>query len=515
MIRLILLLLSFSLVACNSGYVKKDPALVSPTHGYVMVNMPREPGALVFKSAKGKQSYIPIDRNSDFSGIWLPEGDYELTSISTLLAPYKVKGLYPKVKIRAGKITDMGSLVNFPVGELKMVWLPVDLPDQQKKLEETLTEFQAYVDSTDVIRWTMDEVPEPVKGQVGQGSGALIQFLIEQEYLAMDSDLQADLLEVKDIEEFYTLAVRLLPPTWYFQPESDAQGNLYYATDLGHVRKRTPDAIWSGHGTGSQYPITALHQNNGILYAGDDNGALFESRDHGETWTKLLQLETRETIHDIDTVNDSLYIVADKFDKSNRMSTPERATRIYELNNGELKGVVREFRHSEIFSYRQIKAEVYGGTYFIGIHREIFEKLDIATGQWQSVDIPGMFNTYNLSPVDGTITLYTALGMAAKPYVSSDMGKTWSKPKAPDWNIEDVFFSEPGKGVAHSYSAMSRHKTLQEFDAKRNRWIEVAQAPEFCRYLAVDADHRARFCVAENNYIFGLKDGKWLVETIQ
>lgn len=514
LIRFFLLLLSFSLAACNSAYVKQDPQQVAPTHGLVMINLPREAGTLTFQSAKGKEFHLRHNKNSDFVSIWLPEGDYELSGIRTPLAPYKLEELYPKVKVRAGKITDMGSLVNFPVGQLKMVWLPIELPTGQAQVAKVAQELQAYIDPSDVIRWQVEQVPEPVKGRVGEGTGVLIQFLIEQEYLMMESDLQAELLKEKDISKFYELATRLLPPTWYFQPTTDELGNLYYGADLGYVKKRTTDAVWSTHVTGSQYPIIALHQQDGILYAGDDDGALFESRDQGDNWDKILQLDSHETIHDIDSVNDSLYIIADKFDKSKPMSSPKRATRIYEVKDGELLGAIKTFNYDG-WNRRTIKADVYDNTYIIAIERDILAKLDISSGQWKDLKSPGLFNTFNLSQIDGTITLYSAYGMGAKPYVSTDMGQNWSKPKAPEWNIEDVYFYEPRKAVAHSYGAFDKLITLQEYDAKNNRWVTVTEAPDICRYLLIDADYRARFCVAENNYILAFDGNQWVMETIQ
>lgn len=515
--RIMLFLIAVLLLSgCASTKPSQNPKELSSTHGYLFVNFPRYLGVLTLRNESGKKFTLDTDYNSEVGGLWLPEGVYSLDNISTFLGRNKLSG-YPPVDIKSGRITDMGSLINFPVGELKTLWLPIKLESANKLITNKAVELSQFISSEDPLSWRPTKLPKISDFDFGSPQmGGVVGLIVEGSMRNNAAQLQDQLTGASSITEFYDTAVKLLQPLKLSKPVRGAQNSLYFGLELGFIKKRSQSGAWSTTHVGSHYPIISLGKTQETILAGNSNGKLFESSDTGNSWRQISDIGEDQYIFDIEVINNEIFLLTGTpFNPVQRWG-PKLKLNVYVLNKNaaSMPKLIKAIEYESTYG-RPPVAEIFGNTYFIGIDSGNMEKYETKLGTWTPIDTPKDFTGFNISKKDNTITLFYAAGIFSKLYLSDDLGDTWAKISSPNYIIEDVHFYSLSDGYAYRTNMLLASNVIQKFNIKKNKWIDVSVAPDTCKYLLPDEHNLYKFCIAKGGDILLFKDNAWIPEVIK
>lgn len=513
-----LVVASLSLAACLCLTAQAaEPAHNPGVEGVAFFSMPKNrPGDfLVLRAVKGANEYRigarPLGTEARLASVtWLPAGDYEVTgwSGSTLAG-------YPILKVEAGRLTDGGTLIAFPVGDRKLVVLPVRPAETAHDVDAALLETGSALTHSEPLIWRVDAPPSPTELPAAQSplAGVIPQLLASWEAHVNKSTPHKRLVEATTIDSFFAAAKESSPPNTNVAV-SDGDGRSLFGADFGQIRVRNAAGEWSAVDTGTLHPVTALAAIGPELVAGYDDGSLRVSSDQGASWKTLTTLAPGWRISTIEHTDHAWLFVAARMNASDpRFSPTVDRIRVIAIGEADLAQarVLREFK-PEDGTWIVPHAELEGGKLYLMVQPAVW-RLDIGSGTWTSLPTPGDVADFHLGE-PGVVAAWRAKGMFSKLYVSKDGGDSWAKIDHPSLQIADIrmFDTEHGAAVRWNPGAFTNTKEIHEYDKARDEWRLVTAAPDGCLHILADLNHRPRFCVTSGGSILGLNDGKWVAE---
>ncbi|WP_199609610.1 beta propeller repeat protein [Flocculibacter collagenilyticus] len=512
------------LAGCQATNKPQNPQTLSATHGYIFVHFPRLHPNLTLQLENSEQHFL-LKKNSqnNTSGLWLPAGEYELKSASYYVDPVSAKSIklsgYPTLKVQAGELTNLGSLINFTIGDGKEVWLPKHTETSSNLLIEKQSQYATYLKTTNVNRWEPKSIPNinQVK-RAGSGLGAIADLGMHYTDSLKQGSLKKQLSEVSDINAFYSSIIETIPPSKTQTPSSDDKGNLYFSADLGQVKKRTANGTWTTLDTGTVSKITKVLWFKGYLYAATADNNILISNDSGANWKAYLQLPKNELIYDMDGVNNELLILSAKKTPPKKMwfvgHDFHLSVYLSKLNNSTSLKLIKSFQHKGD-AQTLPKAAIANQHYYVGLMPNIFSVLDIKNMTWLDAKLPQDFSSFNVSE-NGVVTLINAQGAFSDVFISKNAGKTWKEVKAPSYTIVDVNFEDESNAYAYrlEQNTFSVNHVIQTYNTAKNSWQNLTQAPDKCQYLINDQLHVPRFCVTSSDEIMHFSNNKWTTESL-
>lgn len=522
-----------ALLVCSAAFAAApdgaSPGELAPTHGYVFVTFPKGGTAdtLMLQSLQDKHQYRLAERADSGAhafGAWLPPGDYRIAKWNDQEA-----GDYPPIHVEAGRVTDLGALIQFFIGNYDIVVLPVRRPEIAHDVDATIGQYRQVLASPEPIQWTPAVTPKPIhQVQAASGLGLIVDLLLAYDHKVNTPSVNRRLHEETSVDAFLRLALSSMPPN-VEQPAKDADSNLYFGADLGQVRERHADGTWSALDTGTLHGITAVQSKGDMLLAGADNGALRASSDRGITWKLLKSLPADEALVSIDYGSGRWLLSTLKQEPGTNLDSTHRAlvVPIQPQTPGSLKVYVA---HSDDFSdiaaigefpvnlrmlggWRGSHGLMAGSFYYASAYPHL-HRLSLDTMQWQTIDPPAEVFGFSASQSTGFLSAFKAMGMFSKVFVSDDHGASWKKYDAPPYVIMDVHFEDADTGWAVRSDIKAFTAVLQRYsyDKSNNRWNLVDEAPQGCVRSLRDTNDFPKFCVTSGGGILSNSDGKWTVE---
>ncbi|HEX5057434.1 MAG TPA: hypothetical protein VFX02_13185 [Gammaproteobacteria bacterium] len=510
---------------CAAATVQK-PAELAATHGYVYVNTPK--GGTVSltiqplpvnqegnkkRSKRGKKLEL-IERNDPnviSFGRWLPEGEYKISEWNG----YEF-GDYPSFSVKAGHLTDLGSLILFLIGGYEIVVLPVRHPETAGDVLLALNEYKQFLVSPDPIEWKPQAPPKPIKLQMqSTGLGIIADLISRHEREVNKPSINKQLREAASIQDFFQLACAATPPL-SDEPAVDSQSNLYYGADYGQIRMRKLTAEWSAIDTGTLGMVTAVEVDGESLMAGFDDGVIRSSANGGKTWKQLISLTPGEPVVDIDRVNDGWLVTTMKVGPGPGVMLKVEEINVYLAGKSDLSDLsaVKKIaiKSPYLVASLSVRAQAFKNFYYISIPPDLL-RLDVSSMEWKTVNTKEV-SGFRISPQSGTIAAYLAKGMFSKLYVSTDLGENWDEYKTPPYTIQDIYFEDKDKGraVRMRADAFSGTNELLEYDSVKKDWRKTDEAPTGCPRVLWGVDNTPKFCVTSGGSILRHEKPQWAVE---
>ena len=249
------MLLATSLVVLLGGCATTAPPVQNPeqlrsTHGFVRVTLPIAGAGsrVLLRSVKDGTDH-ELRRSESLGtgvfGAWVPAGEYEVSSMRN-----PDGGRYLTVQVNAGQMTELGGLIPVQLGGYERLTLPIRHPEIAADASRALTQLSPYLKTTQTVEWTPTLVPKAWKVNADPtGLGLIADLMIEYGRHVNKPPLNQQLKQQTNVVNLYRLSLSTLPPQ-VEEPAVDDQGTLYFGAELGQVRVRRSDGVWSTIDTG-------------------------------------------------------------------------------------------------------------------------------------------------------------------------------------------------------------------------------------------------------------------------
>lgn len=489
------------------------------THGYVRVTLPLgdTQSRLVLKALNGGASH-ELKRDAALGtnvfGLWLPAGSYEFPDLSNADG-----SKYLAVQVKAGQMTELGALVPVQLGGYEVVTLPIRHAEVDADSARALSKLSPHLTVRQALDWRPAAPPRPTKITTPPtGLGLIADLLMDYDRHVNKPSLNKRLKEQTDIDAMYRLALTALPPLAE-EPAVDDKGNLYFGADLGQVRMRAKDGTWASLDTGTLQTITAVASHGARLVAGTLRGAFLASDDGGRTWKQIATSKDGEAVLGIDRVGTQWIVVTSRltlhpmsgFHMSGQLNIHTASSD--DLGDLVLSRQVKVLSEVPMNQSRSFKSKVSGGGYYVNALNEAW-RLDVASRQWSLIKLPHNASTFNVAASSGTLTATVIQGAFSKLHVSTDGGANWLRRDTPSYPIYDVDFSSASAGLATRWNTGMFTASIEflRYDAAKDRWEKIHDAPAGCVKILRDATGAQRYCLSSGGSILNRVDGKWAVE---
>jgi hypothetical protein len=488
-----------------AGCATAPPAQVLPgaDTGLVYANLPGRdaPDSITVQSLDRStiyQLHIVRDGAARLVESWLPSGDYKLAEWESL--PF---GDYESFHVEAGRMTDLGSLVRVPIGDYKFVVLPLRPAAGDASPRRVQDEFVSNLHG-EALEWRPSVPPPPIAERSEPNRLGLIASLIDAYQRKLNkAPLRQQLAESKSSLAFFNIAKATVPPVTQTALVS-AQGNLLYGADLGQIRVRHPNGVWTSMDTGLLASVTSLARRGNLLVAGYDNGLIRTSSDGGMTWINAGTIPGGDSIIDISWSGKRW--LATTSSRANIVSVYATAgdslvhfDSIHKMN--AQWGLHNQGRLSRDGYYVIADPALY--------------RLDLESMRWSKLQTPADVSGFSLSADGKLLTIFWAKGVFSKLYVSSDKGISWKQYKAPPLVIDDVKFSDLAHGIAVRVrpNVLTASVILMRYDPGTDSWAALSQPPDECEHMIDNASGMPEFCVTRGGAVLSQISGKWAVES--
>lgn len=492
------------LLGCAANSVVQKASVLSSSHGYVFVEFPRSPQVLEIRSMDSGKTYrLQPDDINYTSGLWVPPGSY------TLERTYKrgltgsiisnLKG-YPTFYVEKGRITNLGSLVDFKMGEGKVVWMQRPSLESDGKFINWIVKNNEYLANPEAIIWHVEKVPEFTDSKVS-GNGLIIDALINMESDNAVNKFKTELALIENPNELYSRLLKILPPsphsTYVFAEPSvnDSNGNLYFPAELGQIKKRSTAGVWTTIDTGFTYAVKAVELFKDDIYAGLSSGHLIVSKDGGLTWTNDFLFKNK-SIMDVYVVNGRIFVTT--MDFTSNKGGLYAATMGSDLQFELIKTPLNSSSGMPLSALRN-------DNLYISFPDKEFYKLNVVTMEFESIALPQSLRYFSVAE-NGVISLM-AQALFGELYVSDEFGENWKEYNYP--KLGTTYFTSYENGIAMTGSGFKR------YDSKSNQWIVEAKVQENCTYFLEDENMMPRFCVDIHGLIYRMDGVAWIKEKFQ
>lgn len=521
--KIIVLLVTMALSACVTTPTapKQSAELLAPTHGYVYANFPKgaNGNAMVISPINNtKKTYSLVyrdEKNAQAYGLWLPEGEYKITKWGTV-----AWGEYPSFSVKAGQITNLGSFVVLEVGGYEFVVLPLHHEETATHINTAQQEFNKLLKSPDIIQWTPNITPTPIKNPVPpSGLGLVVDLMNSYQLKVNKPSINKQLNETKDINAFFAIAKSTMPPQTH-EYAIDKNQTLYYGADFGQVRTRSSTGEWSSIDTNTLAAVSAVEVFQNVIVTGYQNGSIRMSDDNGKTWKKMHDFATDEAVKDIDRVGSEWFVITYTSQNTYRGDAVNLTRqKVYRSTNGDLKNLtlLKEFSKNESFYTPQPHAEIAGDFYFMPFYSDLY-RLNTKTQEWKLITPGKAIHDLHIDEKSNLLTSWLAAGAFSKLHISTDNGDTWKELEAPSYIIDNVYFTSPTEGKATRLAMGMFNSTLEDhvYESKKDDWKKTGEGPAGCLSLLQDETKLKQFCVMPGGNILSKKnaENKWAAEFV-
>ncbi len=443
----------------------------------------------------------------------LAAGDYRMVAWNKVV----IKA-FPTITVETGRLTDGGTLIAFPVGDRKLVVLPIRPEETAHDIDVVRVNYASKLSVAEPLRWQVDAPPVPADLPPAESplGGVIPLLLAAWEADVNKATVHKRLVESRTVDAFFEIAKSTVPPLTMVAA-TDARGRALYGADLGQIRTRLASGEWGAIDTGTLHQVTVVVADGARLVAGYDDGSIRASDDQGAAWTLLATPAPGWRVTGLDHVGDNwlALVVHMQPSKVNVLFPPQvDAVRVLLAADADPKAFValREFKYEEP-PWVVPHAEHAGTTWYVNIFPVLW-RLDVPTRAWSSLTAPGDVSDFHLGDGD-TIAAWRAKGIFSKLFVTQDPGTAWKKLDHPSLQIADIRMFDAAHGVAirSNPGAFTVDQEIYDYDAAHDDWRLATQAPQGCVRLLVDTTRHPRFCVTSGASILGWTDGKWVVES--
>lgn len=512
-------LLSVALIITAGCAVQpQEPQELNATHGFAYASLPNAMlGAASTMSLRslrdGKKYQLRHDVNSPRGiGLWVPEGEYVVVEMLK-----EGESSYKPITVEAGRMTDIGGLLWFDIGNYESVLLPIHHQELDVNMRAAFEKNKAYLRGKKVIPWAPEHPPAPLKIPMqATGLGLVVDLMMEYNRYVNTPSLNSRLKAATTIESFFDIAVQSVAPVTS-EGIADEEGNLYFGADLGQVRIRRIDGKWSSINTGTLAPITAIAMVDKKIVAISKAGVIQLSDEGKRNWKSLAVLPEGFIALDIDKTDAGWLIVAGHLLNNGVMPVWDDANLF--VASDESFSDLRVLKHimlpgKQPFLYMQ--GRVIQRSYVLNTFYDI-QRFTPETGQWKSIK-PG-HNTSNffVDPRTGLLTAFLSQGAFSELSVSSDLGASWHEVSTPSYPTLDVAFTDSTNAYAVRYemNAFSTSMELLSYDKPADDWKLITKAPDTaCNRMLSDPYKRMFFCISSNGSILKFDQGRLTPEFI-
>jgi hypothetical protein len=443
----------------------------------------------------------------------LPAGEYELAKWSS----YSWSEYVP-IAVQARRITDLGSLIPFSIGDDQFVVLPLRPREYASRVQDAVTELRPVLSSIDPIQWSPQTPPKPFTViSPPTRLGLIADLLVDYSHKLNRPPLKAQLSEARSIADFFALAKQYMPPR-ADTPATDGHGNLYFGADVGQIRVRNARGEWAALDTGSIGAITAVYATDGRILAGNRSGAVLASADSGQSWAAMATLPPEEAVVDIRRLAGHWLIVSMRptlvFDGVASFDN----LKVYRSDADDLGGlhVIKELKLDPkklLMNWHGVDVQVDAGKYFVNVYSDLLQ-LDVATMEWGRLTPVADVSGFSVSPNGNVYAAYHGAGIFSSFLLSTDRGQTWKKIAAPPYNVLYLYFDDDGNGhaVRRKLHALSSELDSFAYDNATQQWTLQNKAPDGCVSLLHDENHQPAFCLSRGGSILKNTGTGWAVE---
>jgi hypothetical protein len=498
-------------IAGCASTAKQSAEALSPTHGYLFVHFPMGITEVTVIHKKTQKIYDlkhSEKEHENVTGLWLPPGMYDLKTITFLKR--SVEG-YPSFEVKKNRVTSLGSLVELNIDSNIAFWLPKNANDTKAALQQVINLYSEYLVNPEPINWAVTTVPKPIS----YSSKSIDAEITEIKQSEQTSALDRLLLVENDIDKFYILAKKTLPPLLNQEIENDNNGNSYIGSYLGQIKKRTSSGKWLTLDTGSRANIDKVYWHQNKLFSADANGRIFYSENKGHSWQQIHQLKNSEELVDIDAINGKVYFIGvlrTKGPSANPYNGSDYTVNVYQANTVNINKFKLVHSYTQDEGWGVPKGATFKNKYYLGLGYNSLEVLDSTTNKWSNIKLPDEYTSFNLSK-SGVITLLKSFGAFSKVYISLDDGVNWNKYNAPSLSIHDVIFSGIADGVAfrQGIGVFSFLLHIQKYDLQSDKWVNITSPPKECLSFLKNNQDTLPYCVTKTGRIFSY-DKTWTSE---
>lgn len=523
-----------ALLSCAlSGTVSaKKPAAPTPqlaaTHGYVVVSFPKglgmaprvlwqnegAPSPVRFQRADGTGESIGLEQRQGeilSYGAWLPAGEYRIAKWG--IDDWKQDARFD---VRAGRITDLGSLLVVDVGGYAIQVVPAPKSAAlETSAERAAQQFASVLADPQPLGWTPPTTPWPlIERDAPYGTAGLLGALENQKSFDRNRpDAIASLRDQPSNDALLRQLKTLTPPIDIGRIAPD--GTAYFPADYGVVRVRKPDGTWISRDTGTLERIHVVAVRDGALLAGTSTGRVLYSADDGATWTQTGRTGEREMMTDISRVGDRWFLAATRWVDHEKAGANTVAIRIYTATRDDASDLtlLREMPFGKKVPVFWIgRAQGGSDAYFVNMPDGL-QRYDAATGQWAKASIPDPVSSFRIDDTGRVVTAFKLGGFSGRAYVSHDGGLTWKARARPFLGYADAMFDADDTGTAFriEFGPKTERWEMHAYDAAKNEWARVNFLPVRCRPVRTGAGAPA-LCVTTGFDVYALRDGKWQVD---
>jgi hypothetical protein len=534
--RLLLVLALLAGVPQASAKNAPDLAELARTHGLVTVRIHQTglPAGLISPELFGAEWLLqlepvgdkdgreaawlrPRDPDDPEPGAWIKAGRYRL---SVWRGPWPDG---PEVEVVAGRVLDLGDLLEVSLGGDEVVLSPLAHPELEGSLERRLEPLARFLVDPEPLRWRPTRVLPPIKVSMGPSRGLLLdawqQHAREKQLLSSRERIRA----ITDPEVLQREVMASLPP---LQDVSvvDAEGRQYFGAGFGQLRVREPDGTWHSIDTGTLAPVTALALDEGRLVTGhgEGEGMIRERRADGG-WTLLRRFAPGESVEDIDRAEGRWWVVVARGD------WPDG--RYWLGGVSAMSGVADDFSDLAVAKSVDSKPLPRFGWYPRGhvqdgfFHfnaRNALWRLGLDSGRWTQLKVKDPVR-FNVSPKTGAITVRDRIHLRIfLPVVGKDGSSAPgpdAKPERVKWGIGIPYDGwlndmDTGWGIGAT-KLVALNNTAPIVVSKRGpggQWVERHEAPASCTLVMRDAEGVPRYCATALGTLLRRDESSWTPE---
>lgn len=424
----------------------------------------------------------------------LPAGTYKLQRLGssssgamTVSTSAEIGDKLGSFLIKAGDLTDLGTVIYQPVGKDHFVFIRSAIEAESREfLNQNFPVIAGALRGHSVHLWN-DSVDNtaPVAGERGKGSLPLLDKLIQviaeagsrqHQYLAWDQvKNNRDALRLAKLNSFSFNSLRQL-----------STGEIFAGSSLGQVVVRDSSRKWGQIDVGTNREITAIKPlDPQRIIVGGEEGLLMSTENGGKSWVRVPPPGNLGVVTIIEKL-DNRWFVAGLRD--NKLSVYESSGQI-----GTNWRLVKEIPVENItYSSPEYSALVEGNRLLLFVPSNQIYAFDGGTNSWSQWEVPYTYRAiYPIGGGDlvGSAAWGTQRSVFTKKaiFLSRNYGKSWSMMKA-DRLADHPAFKNKDEGYAIQLviGALSGSTKLVKTIDSGETWNDVAELPTIATGLFLD-----------------------------
>ncbi|MCD4506406.1 hypothetical protein LQR30_20255 [Chromobacterium piscinae] len=518
--KLIFITMFFVLSGCAINPTEfQKPEKLNSTHGYVFSPKVQssllELGEVKIRSKNDGEIYTLQQNDSKFEGygLWVPSGKYELVDMFDRALE---NNSHAPIEVSAGSFTEIGGLIWINVGHDKRVLLPIHHSELEPQVKKAKLIQDPYLLDHTIKVWKPNSVADPVYiPHESANHGIIIDLMLDYGRKIGLSNLNQQLINIKDPDEFFAAAKRTLPPITH-SAVSGSDGAQYFGAELGQIRVRNTNGLWSSFDTGTLDNITAISIDHQIVVAATSKGAILKKNDNN--WNVVAKIPGSPEVINVVHTSAGWLILAGDFSSSSYSAFPiVKALSIFRANDNfsNLVQIKKISMDGEREIFRPAAFYVNDKYYVNGFNK--LHVLDVKTGIWNLVDPGHEITSLTHDKNSSIFTAYKMQGIFSKLSISTDYGVSWSPMNTPGMTVQDIIFTSPSHaitvgldmGLLSASFEVSKYEPLE----KKSELISKS-SPGICKKIVTNEEMNLFFCISDDGSILQFGDKRMVPEFI-